>query len=971
MVIVRSRRRLTRRVAFACASRPTRRARPHPPAAGATRRGCLGLAALLCATLVHAVAPAVAAGAQVQPQPYRAADYGAGGFHDVLPPGENGLTNPVGLVLYELTQTRPAHSFDQYAMYRDLLYAPPGLAPADLDRFFKDSSFGVPPGHVASVERPRDDVAIVRDGDFGVPHVYGATRAGTEFGAGYAAAEDRLFMMDALRHAGRGQLAAFAGGSPANRAMDQSAFIDAPYTDADRQRQIDRLPQLYGADGQQLIDDATSYVAGINAYINQARLDILRMPAEYLALGRPLGPDLWKPTDLIATAALIGSILGQGGGNQLSWAEILQGFRQRFGTQAGSTLWADWRERNDPEAPTTVTTGRRFPYELPPAAPAPDAAALPDPGSVHPQPVVTAADGAAASDAAAASAGPAAAASLAASRGGRLPAASRALAGGLGLPSSDSNALLVAAGHSASGHPLAVMGPQVGYFNPQILMEEDLHGPGLDARGAAVAGLGLYVELGHGGDYAWSATSAGQDIVHTFAVPLCNPDGSAPTIDSNAYLFRGRCTPMDVLHQTESWTPSLADQTPAGSETLTAYRTALGIVLARATVAGRPVAYTRLRSTYGHEIDSALGFSDFNNPARVRDAQSFQRAAYRIGYTYNWLYTDDRDIAYFNSGANPVADPRVDPILPVAAPYEWRNLDPAAQTADHTPFDQHPQVVNQAFITSWNNKQALDYSASDSQYASVYRSQLLDQRIARLIGDGRKTTLTELVGAMEDAGTVDLRADRDLPALLAVLGQPTDPTLARAVDELRAWRADGSHRIDRAASGTYAHGEAIAILDAWWPLLVRGEFEPVLGPSLYRLLTDQLAIDDPPNRGSGTPHVGSAYDTGWFGYVEKDLRNLQGQPEAGRYHRVYCGAGSGAACRTMLEDTLRQAVAAAADRPTLYADPACTAAGRPGDQECFDAINFRPIGIATLPLMPWVNRPTYQQAVEIAGHRPR
>jgi hypothetical protein len=428
---------------------------------------------------------------------------------------------------------------------------------------------------------------------------------------------------------------------------------------------------------------------------------------------------------------------------------------------------------------------------------------------------------------------------------------------------------------------------------------------------------------------------------------------------------------MDQLTQTESWTPNLADQTPPGSETLTAYRTALGIVVARATIAGRPVAYTRLRSTYGHEIDSALGFSDFNNPDRIHNAQDFQRAAYRIGYTYNWFYADDRDIAYFNSGANPVADPRVDPVLPVSSAYPWRNFDPQTQTADYTAFDQHPQVTNQDFITSWNNKQAPAYSASDAQYASVYRSQLLDARIAPLIASGRKATLPELVGAMEDAATVDLRADRDLPQILAVLGQPSDPQLAQAVADLRAWHADGSHRIDRTNTGAYAHARAIAILDAWWPLLVAGEFRPVLGPALYDELTAQLAIDDQPNHGSGMSHVGSAYDTGWFGYVEKDLRRLQRLPEAGAYHRVYCGAGSLPACRQMLEDTLRQAAALAADPATLYHDPTCAAANRPGDQECFDAISFRPIGVTTVPLMPWVNRPTYQQAVEIAGHRAR
>ena len=114
--------------------------------------------------------------------------------------------------------------------------------------------------------------------------------------------------------------------------------------------------------------------------------------------------------------------------------------------------------------------------------------------------------------------------------------------------------------------------------------------------------------LGHGRDYAWSATSAGQDIIDTFAVPLCEPDGSAPTIDSMHYRFRGQCLPIEVLEKTNSWTPSLADDTPPGSETLHAERTKLGLVTARATRNGKPVAFTKLRSTYFHEADSALGF---------------------------------------------------------------------------------------------------------------------------------------------------------------------------------------------------------------------------------------------------------------------------------------------------------------------------------------------------------------------------
>src|SRR5207253_853296 len=58
----------------------------------------------------------------------------------------------------------------------------------------------------------------------------------------------------------------------------------------------------------------------------------------------------------------------------------------------------------------------------------------------------------------------------------------------LGLPHG-SNELIVDAAHSAAGHPIAVFGPQTGYFVPQLLHEIDLHGPGLQARGVSFSGF--------------------------------------------------------------------------------------------------------------------------------------------------------------------------------------------------------------------------------------------------------------------------------------------------------------------------------------------------------------------------------------------------------------------------------------------------------------------------------------------------
>ena len=677
---------------------------------------------------------------------------------------------------------------------------------------------------------------------------------------------------------------------------------------------------------------------------------------------------------MIATAALVGGIFGKGGGRELESALAYQEARRRFGKRAGARVWRDFRAAEDPEAPTTVHR-KRFPYQAQPRKVRRGSVALPDRGSVKKSVAVPGAGGSGGS-AAGAGAGP--------------------LDGLLAFPTANSNALLVSARESQSGRPIAVMGPQTGYFAPQILMEVDIHGPGIDARGASFPGVNLYVQLGRGRDYAFSATSASQDIVDTFAAPLCEAGGGTPTISSTHYRFRGRCEPIEVLERTNTWQTSAGDPTPSGSETLRAERTKLGIVTARATIKGKPVIYTKLRSTYLHEVDSARGFVDFNDPAKMRNAADFKRAAAKIGYTFNWLYADDRDIAYYNSGNNPVRATRVDPSLPTQSRFPWRAFNPDSNSATYTPFASHPNVTNQSFLTSWNNKQAPGYRAADAnfEYSSIYRSEPLDDRIRAKIRGAGKMSLPQLVDAMETAGVVDLRADKVLPVVLTALGNPKDPALRDAVAKLRAWRRDGSLRKDANRDGVYEHTEAIRILDAWWPKLVQAQFAPTLGKPLLDRFLDLTNLDNTPNNHGD--HLGSAYQGGTYGLVEKDLRTLLGRKRLrragfsrdiarvrGRYSRVYCGAtkrrrATLRRCRSALASSLKSALGVG-DRQ-LYDDKICstqpglgpTDPGRkPFDQACFDRVRFRPLGAAEQPLIHWINRPTFQQIVEIQSHRPR
>ena len=917
----------------------------------------LRAATTVLAVTAVALGLATATPAQAEPAPssfQTGDDYCLGQCNDVMPPGENGNANIGDIIGNRLFTTQPPHTSDQLGKYDQLLYGYSNLTNSQISSFFNDSSFGVPPDQVESVIKPRADVTIVRDKAAGIPHITGTTRSGTEFGAGYAAGQDRLWLMDVLRHVGRAHLSSFAGGAEANRTQEQSQWAQAPYTEADLQRQVDQI-KTKGPRGVQAYDDVINYLAGINAYLAQAK-GLLTQPGEYALTGNAdlfTGEGIrdFTPTDVVAIASMVGAIFGSGGGIELQSALVQQAAIAQYGPDKGAALWASLREQNDPEATTTIHQGgASFPYGQAPATPA--GVAMPDAGTVRTQPVVENPSGSAAQPGAAI---------------GAVPAAT------FDKPKPGmSNALIVSGQHTDDGHPAAVFGPQTGYYAPQLLMLQELHGPGISSRGAAFAGISFYTLLGRGQDYSWSATSAGQDIVDTYAVTLCNPNlGGVVAADSTFYDYHGTCTPMERLATSNSWHPTLADQTPAGSYDLVTYRTRYGLVNARATVNGTPVAYTKLRSTYMHEADSIIGFQEFNDPDYMQSATAFQHAASDIGYTFNWFYVDSRDTAYYNSGTNPVRKPTMDPNLPALASTqtEWQGFDPAAYTSDVTAFAAHPNSQNQDYYVSWNNKQAKDFSAADGNFAygSIHRAKLLDDRVKAMVASPVKVTRASLTQAMEQAASADLRGEYVLPELLQVIGSApvTDPVLATAVRQLTDWVNSGAYlQPTSSTSKQYLNADAIRLLDAWWPLLAQAEFGTgpnAMRPELLTALANTLPVDESP---TGVKHRGSAFQHGWWSYVDKDIRAVLGQDVQDPLPQKFCGGGDLAACRTALLNSL----GAAADVPatTVYpADKYCAA----GDQWCSDSLVQSPFGGVKDANITWQNRPTFQQVVQYPAHR--
>ncbi len=887
----------------------------------------VALPLVLALFAVAAFAPQ--AGAAVEP--YGAND--AGGFRNVLPPGENGLDNLKQLFEFRGPGKLPPHFADQQPLYENLVYGAPGLTEAQIPDYYKDATFGVPAGEVESTIEPKPGVTILRDKAFGVPHIYGTTRADTMFGAGYAGAADRLFLMDVLRHTGRAELASFLGGS--NAGTDASQWAFAPYTEADLEKQITQMPQIYGQAGQQAVEDLGAYVEGINAYIAAAKLDPALEPAEYALLKQSMQP--WKPTDIIAIASLVGGIFGRGGGNELSSALTMQSFVERMGKKAGRKAWLGFRSKNDPEAPTTIS--KPFPYETQGAF-SKKGLALPDRNSV--KEVKTAS------------------ASSAAAGGTGLGGVGARLQTAIEAAGHASNWELVSAKHSANGHPIAVMGPQVGYYVPQILMEEDLHGPGIDARGAAFAGVNLYVQLGHGRDYAWSATTATSDNVDTFAEVLCK--------DNFHYMYKGKCRAMEKLEKSESWVPNQIDSTPSGSQTLTTYRTVHGPVFARGKVGGRKVAFVHERSTYFHEADSVIGFAQLNEPGVVTGVAGFKKAVSNIGFLFNWSYVDSEHIAYALSGAMPQRAPGTSPDFPIlgTGQYDWKGFDPQTQMATFLPFTKHPQQVDPAYLVSWNNKQAPEWAAADDKYdyGPVFRSQMIADKIKAATKGNKKMTIVQLIKAMEEPATQDLRGYKLLPIIFKAIGKPKSGQLKQALATLRTWQQHGAHRRDLNRDGVDEETPAIELMDAWWPKLLEAEFKPVLGARAYERLEGMVETGSVVG---GSPRAPD-YDDGWYSYVSKDLRDLYGPKPRGAWSRVYCGGGSKKKCRQLLQKTLKQALQVSPQKLYGGGNGECAANPQPS---CFDQNRPQVTSGIELGPFPFQNRPTFQQVVTLTQRLPR
>jgi acyl-homoserine lactone acylase PvdQ len=712
--------------------------------------------------------------------------------------------------------------------------------------------------------------ARIRRDAYGVPHIYSDSDAGVIFGAGYAIAADRNLLLDLARDAGIASAIDLPDAPGIRLLLGLYDYEPPARLRSQVRREQDAALKAAGADGRRVLRDIDTYLGGINLWYDRNRPEARQ----------------FDRADIYAFNAIKAQFLGQGGGEEVANALFLDAARDRFGARRGSDVYEDLRQRNDPE--TSTTSALRAPYQTRVSARRPKGLVRLEAGSFESAGVPLPGDGAAAAG---------------------IPAQRKA-----------SNALLVSGARSATGAPIFVGGPQIGYNFPGLTLEMGLYGPSIRVRGATSAPSPGYMLIGRAQSSAWTLTSAGIDIIDTYAERLC---GGSRT----KYRYKGRCLRMQRVN---------AGTIAKGGETAKASfrRTVHGAVIGYARVAGshRTVALSQRRSSAGRETTDQILFQRLTY-GRVRSGTDFVRAALTSPQTFNSFFASDKDIAFATTGRLPLRPPGVNGDLPVdgRGRYEWKGYLAASR---------HPQEINPAsgLLVNWNNKPARAFPAGDGRWdeGGTQRADWLLAELARR----RKHPPATVLGAANAAATADPRA-LSWPAVKAVLDRGTAPSslAAAVVERITTWSAGDASWVDADANGAIdAPGQAA--IAAVWDDLAAAAMCGRLGVKLCAALeTRQVRFQRPPAGMYG----------GWHQYMNKDLRTLLGRRVRGRFNVRYCGRGDVERCAADLWAAIEKSAQAAAKRqgttdPARWTAPTVKLAFTPLPLAGFQYTN-RPTGI--------------------------
>lgn len=506
-------------------------------------------------------------------------------------------------------------------------------------------------------------ISIPRD-SYGVPHISASSSDEAFFMAGYAVAQDRLWQMELSRRLARGRMAEIFG---AASAPSDREILQFGYTAEELQAQLDHLAPQNRAIFRK-------YSEGVNAWIEEARKRGL--PPGYDKYG--FKPEPWTVLDSAAISIRLLQQFGRGGAGEIRNLAVLS----YLGTQPKAKdhvldVFDDFAWFNDPKSIPTVLPAddrivNRPNFDLPDRKTTEKhLAQIPKLGLLE------------------------------LLQGVRVASreASTKLAEKSALPyKTGSYCVVVTSAKSATGWPLLLSGPQMGFRSPSIVHEMSIAAPGLSTAGMDVPGV-PGVLVGETPDIAWGLTSGVADTDDIFLYPLAG---------DNQYGFGSELHPLIKIDR-------VLHIKGAPDQTVVQYRTGDGPVVLRSS--GAKTIFAKKTSYWMHELDSLQATTQL---WQAKTAEEANRAMGTATMSFNFFFvTRTGDAGYRYVGRVPVRAPGIDPRFPTPAKPEfaWRGF---------IPMDQMPHGVNpsQGFFANWNNKPAAWWPNGDTPaWGQIFRNE--------------------------------------------------------------------------------------------------------------------------------------------------------------------------------------------------------------------------------------------------------
>ena len=717
----------------------------------------------------------------------------------VLPPGQSGFFSLAGQAQGMLTGDPGdygAHVDDQRLLYWNFDAKPGAL--------------GTKPGTPVS---PKSGIEIYRD-SYGVPIVYAPNVRDVWFGVGYAIAEDRLFLMDAVRRMGAGTFAELTGCGGVPGDIQQRTVT---YTDAEYQLIFDSL-------SQDAKDAVLGYVDGANAWRAKVMLDPRLLPGEYALLTAT--PTVFTVKDVLAAGVFITRFVAAEGGNEFLNIQMLRQLEEEYGSAAAAQdAFLDMTWLEDSKAAVSVPRDEgTFSNQAPGDRDAVFrqmadwAVTLPD--------TVWKGDGTGHSTRPVPCSQPSGPGSIPGVGGlgaagkvlvnpsyprkrvsrneskkldsrfhgnDRKKDATRAAIRKVVAALQDlrahlhggSMAYALAPSRTKNGGTLMVSGPQLGYSYPLLLVEFEIHAGDYHARGSSVPILPA-VGIGYTEHAAWGLTTGYSKTIDSFIETTCsNAQVAADVCQPDQYFHQGQW--KDMSCRTETFNYRAAQQgVPVGPPTLTRSakicRTVHGPIVARDDEKGlaRSLSY----AMFGREIETIEGVTGWS---KAKTFEEFKAATAKVTWNENvTVATRDGHIAYFHPGLFPSRPANSDMRLPSPGTGEF-------DFGPNLPFEKTPQVVDpkQGYVANWNNKPAFGWLDGEG-LGSTSRPGGAGQRVTsilELLKTRSDWTFADLREIDKDHGTRDHRAREYLPVLAAFRNSVSDlnEIEAAALDLMLNW----------------------------------------------------------------------------------------------------------------------------------------------------------------------------------------